>query len=386
MRVVSVAERRARLGRRHHLAPGHAGTGPVAVADRLVGYHATDPATVFLSVQARVPGLRPADLEAVLYDDGALVRHLCMRRTLFTVSNDVMPVVQAACSDAVTLTQRKRLIKEVIAAGIASDGAEWLERALAATIAEIERVGGGTGQQLSKAVPEIQAKMSVAEGKAWGGEIGVANRIFTILAAEGVIVRGRPGKWTSSQHRWLAAPPGAGALSEAAAVEALVGRWLAAFGPAPVSDIAWWTGLGLGKIRAALAALAVVEVDLDGEVGVLLADDVDPEPEAEPWVALLPSLDSSTMGWQKRAWYLGEHGAQLFDRNGNGGPAVWCNGAIVGGWAQRKGGEVVWRLLEDIGTEATAAVEAEAARLQTWLGDAVVRPRFPTPIDKSLRS
>ena len=108
-------------------------------------------------------------------------------------------------------TQRKRLIKEVIAAGIASDGAEWLERALAATIAEMERVGGGTGQQLSKAVPEIQAKMSVAEGKAWGGEIGVANRIFTILAAEGVIVRGRPGKWTSSQHRWFA-PPGAGAL------------------------------------------------------------------------------------------------------------------------------------------------------------------------------
>ena len=103
-------------------------------------------------------------------------------------------------------------------------------------------------------------------------------------------------------------------------------------------------------------------------------------------MALLPSLDSSTMGWQKRAWYLGEHGAQLFDRNGNGGPAMWCDGAIVGGWAQRKGGEVVWRLLEDIGTEATAAVEAEAARLQMWLGDAVVRPRFPTPIDKSLRS
>lgn len=358
----------------------------MAVADRLVGYHASDPSTVFLSAQARVPGLVQADLEAALYEDRTLTRHLCMRRTLFTVSNTVLPVVQAACSDAVAMTQRQRLIKEVVDGGVTDDGAAWLERTLAATRAAVVRLGGGTGQQLSKAIPEIQAKMAFGEGTTWGGEVGVANRIFTILAAEGAILRGRPGKWTSSQHRWLPAEPAAEQLTEAAAVEALVGRWLAAFGPAPVSDIAWWTGLGMGKIRPALAALEVVDVDLDGDVGVVLADDVDPEPDAEPWIALLPSLDATTMGWQRRAWYLGENGPQLFDRNGNAGPAVWCDGRIVGGWAQRKGGEVVWRLLEDIGAEATAAVEAEAARLQNWLGDAVVTPRFPTPIDKDLRA
>ena len=60
-----------------------------------------------------------------------------------------------------------------------------------------------------------------------------------------------------------------------------------------------------------------------------------------PWVALLPALDPTTMGWQGRGWYLGPHGPRLFDRSGNAGPTVWVDGHIVGGWAQRPDGEVV---------------------------------------------
>jgi DNA glycosylase AlkZ-like len=69
------------------------------------------------------------------------------------------------------------------------------------------------------------------------------------------------------------------------------------------------------------------------------------------------------MGWKERDWYLGEHGTVLFDRNGNAGPTVWWEGRIVGGWAQRPDGEIVYRLLEDVGSEAVASVEAEAERL-----------------------
>ena len=54
-----------------------------------------------------------------------------------------------------------------------------------------------------------------------------------------------------------------------------------------------------------------------------------------PWVALLPGLDSTVMGWKERAWFLGGHQHALFDVNGNAGPTVWCNGRIVGGWAHR---------------------------------------------------
>ncbi len=70
------------------------------------------------------------------------------------------------------------------------------------------------------------------------------------------------------------------------------------------------------------------------------------------WVALLPTLDTTPMGWVERAWFMGDHTKLLFDRNGNIGPTVWVDGRVVGGWAQTKSGEVVSRLLEDVGSDA----------------------------------
>ena len=109
------------------------------------------------------------------------------------------------------------------------------------------------------------------------------------------------------------------------------------------------------------------------------------ESSPEPWVALLPALDPTVMGWKERAWYLGEHGPALFDRSGNAGPTVWSNGRIVGGWAGRNGGGVAFRLLEDVGADAAAEVEAEAARLDAWLGGTNVIPRFGAPLERELR-
>jgi len=90
------------------------------------------------------------------------------------------------------------------------------------------------------------------------------------------------------------------------------------------------------------------------------------------------------MGWRERGWFLGEHGPALFDRSGNIGPTVWWDGRIVGGWAQRPSGDIAFRLLEDAGAEAMAAITAEAERLQAWLGPVRVTPRFRTPLEREL--
>jgi hypothetical protein len=90
------------------------------------------------------------------------------------------------------------------------------------------------------------------------------------------------------------------------------------------------------------------------------------------------------MGWKERTWYLGEHGGPLFDRNGNVGPSIWWGGRIVGGWGQIADGEVVFRLLEDIGTNGAESVAAEADRLTEWLAGVVVTPRFRTPLEVEL--
>ena len=117
---------------------------------------------------------------------------------------------------------------------------------------------------------------------------------------------------------------------------------------------------------------------------MVLDGDLDFPAGAPPAAVLLPALDPTPMGWQSRAWYLGPHAPALFDRTGNIGPTVWWAGRVVGGWAQRASGEVTGRLLEDIGADGSAAVAAEAAALEAWLGPARVTPRFRTPLEREL--
>jgi hypothetical protein len=150
--------------------------------------------------------------------------------------------------------------------------------------------------------------------------------------------------------------------------------------------VKWWTGWPLGQTKAALAAVGAVEVELETGPGWVLPDDEARVRAPKPWVALLPSLDPTMMGWKERDWYLGEHGPALFDRNGNAGPTVWVDGRVVGGWAQRRSGDVVYELLEDVGRASTNAVTRAAEDLQTWLGEVRVKPRFPSPLQKQLEA
>jgi hypothetical protein len=384
VRPVGVEERRARLARRHFLAPGSRAADAVTAARGLVGLHATDPATVFLSAWARVEGFEVASLERALYDERSAVRHLAMRRTLFVFPRDVVPVVQGACTDAILARERTRLAQTVEAGGLAADGARWVRRAEAAVLRALAERGPLTGAELSRGVPELEGTVRYGEGRSWGGDVRLTGNVLTLLSASGRVYRGRPdGAWTSSRHRWTLEPeaPPPPVPEDEARVE-LVRRYLAAFGAATERDVAWWTGLGLRPVRAALASIGAVDV----AIGLVLPDDVEPVAPVEPWVAFLPGLDPTTMGWKERDWYLGPHGPALFDRAGNAGPTVWWDGRIVGGWAHRSDGEIAYRLLEDVGTDARAAIESEAERLRAWLGDTGVRIRFPTPLARELAS
>ena len=388
MRRITVDERRARLGVRHRLAFSARTDDVVAVTEGVVALHSTDPATVFLSAAARMthPAVEP--LERALYDDRVLVRTLGMRRTMFVLPVPLVPVVKAACTDALIAGERRRTLGMLEQAGV-PEADRHLRELEEATAAAIEQQGEATGAELSKLVPGLRRQLLVGQGTKWEGTVGMTTRVLFLLATEQRIVRGRPkGGWTSSQYRWSPMsswlPASMTPPSADAAREELCRRWLRAFGPAAITDLKWWSGLTLGQVRKALAAVDVEEVDLHGTPGIVLAGDVEPTPAPRPWVALLPSLDPTTMGWQQRAWYLGDYGKALFDTNGNAGPTVWCDGRIVGGWTQRKSGEVVYRLLEDVGAETADAVEAEAARLTAWLGDVRVTPRFPTPLQRQL--
>jgi hypothetical protein len=251
--------------------------------------------------------------------------------------------------------------------------------------------GSATAQELAEDEPRLKQRLLMAKGKPYEAIGNVTSRVLFQLAVDGRIVRGRPrGSWISSQYYWATVedwlPGGLRTWTTEAARIELARQWLRAYGPAAVTDLRWWTGWNAGQTKQALAEIGAVEVDLGGGSGLILADDLEAVPSPEPWVALLPALDPTAMGWVARDWYLGAHQAPLFDRTGNIGPTIWCDGRIVGGWAQTARGDVAFRLLEDVGAEAAAAVEEEAGGLSQWLGDVRVTPRFRTPLEKELAS
>jgi hypothetical protein len=314
---------------------------------------------------------------------------LGMRRTMFVVPTELVSVVQAACTRAIAVAERKRLVQLVEQGGVAEDGGRWLDEANEATMGALAARGEAFASELSADVPALRARIRLAEGKAYASDSNLTTFVLFRLAADGRIARGRPrGTWISSQHRWAPIqwwfPDGLPDLPTAEARVELVRRWLRAYGPATVDDVRWWTGWGQRDTRAALAELTTAEVDLDGAPGVVLGDDVDPEPAVAPVAVLLPALDPTVMGWRSRDWYLGAHRAALFDRNGNAGPTVWWDGRVVGGWAVRPDGTVAHRLLEGAGAEAARAVDEAAADLETWLDGTRFTPRFRTPLEREL--
>jgi hypothetical protein len=115
---ISVAERRARLAARHALADPAQVASPAEVARRLVALHSTDPASVFLSIRARSARATVAAIEAALYEERTLLRMLGMRRTMFVVADELAPIIQSSCTDAIAVTQRKRYTQLIAQAGV----------------------------------------------------------------------------------------------------------------------------------------------------------------------------------------------------------------------------------------------------------------------------
>lgn len=382
---VSDEQRRRRLAHRHALGPDSGLASPEQVATGLVAVHATDPTTVFLTMWARMPAVTRPDVEEALYDKRSLARVMGMRRTLFVVPAATFAVVDMAVARDLAGAERRRLAKALTVAG-ESDPDGWIRAVEENALEALAAAGEVTTAELREMVPELQRMIVLGSGR-WAAELPVATRIAFLLSTEGRTVRTRPrGSWLSGQWRWAPVDDWLGDLPRPTVDEAraeLARRYLARFGPVTETDLAWWTGWGKRVTRAALAAIQVEHVETEAGPAVVLAGDIEELPDPGPWVALLPGLDSTVMGWKERDWYLGPHGSDVFDTSGNGGPTVWVDGRIVGGWAQTPDGTVVYELLEEVSPTAREAIDGRAAALTEWL-DGPVMPRFPSPLHQRL--
>jgi Winged helix DNA-binding domain len=393
--VELVGLRRSRLVRRHRL-DGSA-PDPVEVARSVVVLHATDPATVYLSVLARCPGATIPDVARTMYDEHALVRLLAMRRTLFVVPRELVPVVHAAASLDVAATQRKRLLKQLATLPteppLPSDARAlevWLREVEDEVEAALSRLGVASGTQLGAAVPRLRTAILPTTDKTYDVRRTITTQVLVLMGAEGRLIRRQPlGSWSSRQHTWeLVSAVWPGGLPEVGRAEAqslLAAAYLSRFGPATEADLAWWTGWTLRDTRAAVTRCGADVVD-----GLLWGAEDPPEDDATApaeVAALLPALDPTPMGWKERDWFLPEDERarrSLYDTNGNVGPTIWWAGEVVGGWAVRKDGSIATRLFGDRGEAVARAVADAAESLHARIEGAVVVPSFRTPLEREL--
>ncbi|WP_219415743.1 winged helix DNA-binding domain-containing protein [Pseudonocardia nigra] len=389
-RRIHAAERRARLAVRHRLTPAGRTDDVVAITDDLVALHSTDPVSVYLSAAARMGTPSLAAVEEALYGTRSLVRHHAMRRTLWVFGHEAARMAHHSATVGLLKVQRRMLLEAVAGSEVRDDPAAWVAAASAEILATLAEAGPLSARELGQRVPHLAVPLTLGTGR--NAAVQAAHsRVLLVLGFEGRVLRARPtGTWINGQYRWAATdtwlPDGFPAMEQRAAAAGLTERWLRAFGPATRTDLQWWMGWTVAVTTRALADVGAVEVDLDDATGYVLPDDVDPGSPAEPSVALLPGLDPSTMGWKQRDWYLDPaHVPTLFDRNGNGGPTVWVDGRIVGGWVQRRDGTIAVRLLEDIGAEQGADVDRLAHELEKLLGDVRFSVRFPAPLQTDLR-
>jgi hypothetical protein len=353
----------------------------------MTALHAPEPTTPHLSLLARVRTLTVDDVEAALYEQRELVRVMAMRRTLFVVTRELVPAVIGSAGRRVADAEVKRLSKEA-ADHEAVLGTGWIA---AASDEIVEHLTGRelSTRELRDALAHLGGTFTAAPGTKWSAEVPTMSRLMTILTANGLVVRGHnAGEWRISRPLWTSmaswlghqiAPPDSGA-----GYTELVRHWLHTFGPATEADLVWWLGATKAVARAALAAVSAEQVVLEsGQTGWVLAGDtadLERPADLEPWVALLPTLDPTTMGWRERDFHLDPaHTPYLFDRAGNGGTTVWVNGRIIGCWVQDDDGRVRLVLVEQPSRALQRMLDTEVARVDSFLGGQRITNVFASP-------
>lgn len=302
-----IARRRAHAQLLHRPRGGT----PESVVRAMLAVQAQDPRTGRLGLRARTPKLTEAALERALGPDGELVAAWLMRGTIHFVRRDDLPWLHALTTPRLRRPVLTRLGQE----GVSEDEAD---RAVEIATAAIADEGPLTRADLRERI----APHGIAV------ESPVVAQITLLATLGGHLLMG-PDKGTKRRfvrtEDWLGAP--LGKVDRDAALAEMARRYLVTRGPATDRDLAVWSGLPLGDVRAGLAAIASeIRVDADG-AAVLKGTKQRRGPSP---LRFISTWDDLLLGWKHRpAWPEPSPFPQNF-APGVGRPAILVDGVAVG--------------------------------------------------------
>jgi DNA glycosylase AlkZ-like len=328
----------ARRMARHALAEPAADLGPADIAGLVCGAHAQVLSAAELSIGRRIAGATRADVQRALWQERTLVKTFGPRGTIHLLPTADLPMWTGALS-----ALPASVPKHPDGVRFAPGQAEEVIAAIGAALADTEL----TVEELTEAIAGRAGSWAVERTMEAFGERWPRWRQLTSTAAHrGMLCfgpdRGRRVTYTNP-HRWL---PGFRPAEGGPALRTLVTRYLYAYGPATPAHFARWLGIPPRYATGLFGQLAseLERVEVDGELGWIVAGDTGTPAQPHRGIRLLPYFDAYVVAGQPRErLYPGAAATRALTPAGQAGnyPVVLIDGMVGGVWHQRRSGRTL---------------------------------------------
>lgn len=308
-------------------------TDPFTCVRALMGVQAQVYTCALHAIAMRTAGFPTAEaLMSMLFETHQLVRTWGQRDTLHIYEPETLPILNAARGLWKNTGRRGGMPDNVLV----EDIAQWF----------MSTGGQMTRTDLIEVIPpayieELRDHPSAASNP----ERFAATRMIWCLARAGHIVFAKQvGKEQAYAHRqtWLPDLDWSQPTEAQGAAEA-TRRYLQAFGPATIQDIAHHVGttITLAKTWMSLLDGELIQIACDGKKGLmaLAADEEVLRCTPEPWPArMLPAYDTMLMGHKDKRWLLPEKVEEklVWKRAAVVRATVIAQGQIVATWDHKK--------------------------------------------------
>jgi hypothetical protein len=321
---------------------------PVTVPEavhRVVALQAQEPASPYIALWNRIAGFDPADLDVAL-SDRTVIRSTSIRITLHAVeAGDYAPFHEAMQTSLRDSRLNDRRFK---ASGLTIADADALVSGLVEFTAE------------PRTPTEIEAMLGERLGAPPHRGVWWALRTYAPLHHSPT-----GGPWSfgpKTAFRGAAYDP----IDHSLAVQHLLLRYLAGFGPATPQDCAQFALLRQPTVLPAVAALGDQLVTMEGPGGSTLYDLPDgpmPDGDAPAPPRLMAMWDETLLAYADRSRIVPPEYRQLvMRRNGDVLPTLLVDGLVAGVWRPIEGG-IEASAFRELSHDVWHALEAEAKDL-----------------------